>query len=163
MIRPLALVGGLVGAVALSQFPEFSQQYLQRLSGAVGELRIVVAGFDAAALASGRSREQALDQMQENGFEGDLKATLTRSIARFERLDADLASLRAANPLERLAQPWNMADKDLITETWIDFRPAVPATTDGLITAGIGFGGGWLAISGLWALIRRPFRRRSYG
>lgn len=36
--RVLALAGGLSGAVGLSQFPEFSQQYLQRLAGQVDAL-----------------------------------------------------------------------------------------------------------------------------
>ncbi|MBU0778826.1 MAG: DUF2937 family protein, partial [Alphaproteobacteria bacterium] len=35
MIRALALIGGLAGGAALSQYPEFSQQYLQRLAGQV--------------------------------------------------------------------------------------------------------------------------------
>jgi len=160
MIRTMALVGGVAGAIGLSQFPEFSQQYLQRLSGAVGELRIVVVGFDAAALASGKSRADALASMPDTGFEGELKQTLGASIARFERLDADLASLRAASPLERLAQPWNMADGDLVAKTWEDFKPAVPVTADGAISAAIGFAGGWVLVGGLLGFLTRPFRTR---
>ena len=53
MIRTLTLAGALAGAVSLSQFPEFSQQYLQRLSGAVDELRGLVLAFDATAGAAG--------------------------------------------------------------------------------------------------------------
>ncbi|MCK4862479.1 MAG: DUF2937 family protein, partial [Rhodobacteraceae bacterium] len=41
----MANLPGIVGAVALgvsmSQFPEFTQQYQQRLGGAVDELRII--------------------------------------------------------------------------------------------------------------------------
>lgn len=46
MFRTLAMIGGIAGAVALSQFPEFSQQYMQRLSGARTELKVITAGFD---------------------------------------------------------------------------------------------------------------------
>ncbi|NRB05388.1 MAG: DUF2937 family protein, partial [Rhodobacteraceae bacterium] len=44
--RAIALAGGLAGGLSLSQFPEFSQQYLQRLGGAVDALAVVVTDFD---------------------------------------------------------------------------------------------------------------------
>ena len=160
MIKILALAGGLAGAASLSQFPEFSQQYLQRLSGAVGELRLVVGGFDVAAAAAGKSRDEALGAMSDNGFEGDLKQTMGTSIRRYERLSGDLAALSAANPIERMAQPWNLADRDLVTDTWNAYKPAIPVTADGAISAGIGFVGGWALVGGILAFLARPFRRR---
>ena len=63
LVRAITLAGGLTGAAGLSQFPEFSQQYIQRLSGAVDELSRVVAEFDADAAALGLSRGEALDQL----------------------------------------------------------------------------------------------------
>ena len=51
ILRALTLAGGLTGAAVSSQFPEFSQQYTQRLGGAVDALAVVVADFDAMALA----------------------------------------------------------------------------------------------------------------
>ncbi|MEM9851772.1 MAG: DUF2937 family protein, partial [Pseudomonadota bacterium] len=47
------LAGGCAMLCATSQFPEFSQQYVQRLGGAVDELRRVAADFDASARAAG--------------------------------------------------------------------------------------------------------------
>ena len=76
-MRILALAGGIAGAVALSQFPEFSQQYVQRLSGAVDELRAVTFAFDTAAKVGGLSREEAL---------GAIGAELTAAQARVEAL-----------------------------------------------------------------------------
>lgn len=160
MIRILALLGGLSGAVALSQFPEFSQQYLQRLSGAVNELRLVVTGFDVAATAAGKTRDEALAAMGQSGFDGKLKSTMTSSIHRYERLSGDLDDLRAAGPLARLAQPWNMADSELVQATWAEFKPAVPATFDGAVSAGIGYVLGWGLVGFLLGLLTRPFRRR---
>lgn len=58
--KGLATAGGLCCALAASQFPEFSQQYKQRLSGAVDELAWVVERFDADAAALGMSRDAAL-------------------------------------------------------------------------------------------------------
>ena len=44
--RTLVLAGGVAGAAILSQFPEYAQQYTQRLGGAVDALGQVVADFD---------------------------------------------------------------------------------------------------------------------
>ncbi|MEM6728480.1 MAG: DUF2937 family protein, partial [Pseudomonadota bacterium] len=38
ILRIFALIFGLSGAASLSQFPEFAQQYLQRLAGKVDQL-----------------------------------------------------------------------------------------------------------------------------
>ena len=68
MIRTLTLAGALAGAVSLSQFPEFSQQYLQRLSGAVDELLLYVApsllGDAARPLAALPGLERLADRVQ---------------------------------------------------------------------------------------------------
>ena len=61
--KALSLAGGIAGAVGLSQFPEFSQQYAQRLGGAVDELARVVEDFDADASDVGLNRDEALSQL----------------------------------------------------------------------------------------------------
>jgi len=48
MRRTLGILGGLALGLTLSQFPEYAQQYVQRLGGAVDELRIIVEDFDRA-------------------------------------------------------------------------------------------------------------------
>ena len=154
------MAGGIAGAVALSQFPEFSQQYLQRLSGAVDELRLVTAGFDMAARASGLSREEALAQLGGSRFADDLRDNMAGSIHRFERLEADYRALAGGDALGRLARFWHFRDVELACRTWEDFRPAVPVTADGALFAGIGFGAGWGLSSLLLGLLSRRFRRR---
>ena len=166
MIRILAMISGLLGGLALSQFPEFSQQYLQRLSGAVNELKVIVDGFDEVANDVGQSREEALDSMPDSGVGAQVKQGLARAISRYERLDADLQSLRAAGPVQRLAQPWNIDDRQLVRDTLEDYKPAVPATIDGAITAGIGYLLGWgmvfLSLRWVASLFHRP-RKRARG
>ncbi|WP_291240618.1 DUF2937 family protein [Gemmobacter sp.] len=160
MVRVLALAGGIAGAAALSQFPEFSQQYLQRLAGQADALQAVVEDFDRSAARNLLSRDEALAQVQGTPFLEDRRADLTRTFARAERVAGDLALLRAATPLERLMMPQRLAEPETFAATWADFRPAVPVTVDGAITAGIGFLGGWGVVNALLALLMWPFRRR---
>ncbi|WP_371168542.1 DUF2937 family protein [Aliiroseovarius sp. 2305UL8-7] len=159
MIRALAMAGGLAGAVALSQFPEFSQQYMQRLSGARTELKVITGAFDLTAKAAGYSREDALENMGGSTFQNDLRDQMKRNFNRYDSLDAAYVSLKGTEPLLRLTKLWHFRDTDLVQRTWDDFRPAIPVTADGLLCAGIGFVGGWLSVSLLLGLLMRPFRR----
>ena len=161
--RALALAGGVAGAAALSQYPEFSQQYVQRLAGQVEALTLVAADFDASAARSGLTRQAALEQMGGTAFLEDRRADMERSFLRLERLSADQAMLATASPVERIFMPQRLRDTDLLAGTWADFKPAVPLTTAGAVAAGLGFGLGWLglgfAFGGLGRLARRLFRR----
>jgi hypothetical protein len=155
------MIGGLLGAVVLSQFPEFSQQYMQRLAGARTELKVITAGFDLTAKAAGYSRDEALENMGGSEFQDKLRDQMQGNFTRFDRLDSAYVSLKGSEPLVRLTKVWHFRDTDLVKRTWDDFRPAVPVTTDGLIFAGIGFAAGWLLVSLLLGAFLRPFTRRA--
>lgn len=161
--RMLTLAGGLAGGIGLSQFPEFSQQYLQRLAGQVDALAKVEADFDRSASGAGLTRDEALAELGTDGFAGQHSRDLQATFARAEGLRNDLAMLRLAGVYERLAMPQRMADRELLEATWNDFAPAVPMTAAGLSCAGLGFVGGWGLIAALMTLLMRPFRRRAYG
>lgn len=159
MIKAISMAGGIFGAVSLSQFPEFSQQYLQRLSGARTELMVIAKGFDFTAQAAGYTRDEALEKMGGGDFQNALRDQMATNLTRFERLDAAYVSLKGTEPLMRLTKVWHFRDTDLVKKTWEEYRPAVPVTMDGLLCAGIGFVGGWLILSLLLGAITRPFRR----
>ncbi|MFQ1702144.1 DUF2937 family protein [Loktanella agnita] len=159
MIRVLSLAGAVVGAVSLSQFPEFSQQYQQRLGGQVDALTVEVKAFDASALAAGLGREEALEQIEGTPFLDSHHADERAMFARHARLSDHLMALRAAGPLERLMMPQRFADPDTLRATWAEFAPAVPVSVAGAASAGAGFIGGWLVMAGLLGLIFAPFRR----
>lgn len=159
MIRIVAMAGGVAGALALSQYPEFSQQYLQRLAGQVDGLTVVVDDFDASALAAGLGREAALREMTGTAFLEDRQADMRATFARHARLDDNLRTLRAAGPFERLMLPHRMADPETLSATWADFAPAVPATTAGAASAAAGFFVGWGGASVLLSVLVWPFRR----
>ena len=162
MWRILAILGGVSGAVGLSQFPEFSQQYLQRLAGKVDALSQIAVDFDATAAKNGLTREAALTQMTGTPLLTDQQADQRAIFLRGAALADNLATLRAANPLARLTMPQRFGDTETLQATYADFRPAIPATTDGAIMAGIGYAGGWLVVAVLWRVISFPFRRRRY-
>jgi len=165
MWRILAILSGVGGAVALSQFPEFSQQYLQRLAGKVDALTAIAVQFDATGAKNALTREAALAAMTGSPILTDQQADMRATLAMQARLAENLATLRAATPLARLTMPQRLGDVETLQATYADFKPAVPATTEGAITAGIGYVGGWSLVWLLGGLVSWPFsrRRRSLG
>ena len=161
MWRILAILGGVSGAVTLSQFPEFSQQYLQRLGGKVDALTAVAAQFDATAARNGITREAALAVLTGSPVLVDQQADMRRTLALQAVLAENLRQLRAAGPLERLTMPQRFGDVETLQATYADFRPAIPATTEGAITAGLGYFAGWSVIGLLGRLLALMFRRRA--
>ena len=160
--KMLTLVAGLGGAASLSQFPEFSQQYTQRLSGAVDELTRVVDDFDRSAKAEGMTREVALKSMRGSDFVERRRQDMTNTIARKAQLEADLAALRDAGPFTRAYQATHIDDMEIARRAAQDFKPALPLTFEGLTFAGVGlFAGTILMGLILWALrlILWPLRR----
>lgn len=139
MFRVVSICVGLFLGTAASQLPEFSQQYLQRLGGAVDELGVVTGDFDASAADQGLTRAAALAQMQGAGFSDLRRQDMERSFARYERLATDLAALRSAVPGVRPLLLWRMSDPQIARRAWADYAPAVPVTMAGLGYGGAGF------------------------
>lgn len=159
ILRALALCGGLAGASGLSQYPEFSQQYLQRLAGQVDALDVVVADFEASAFRAGLTRSQALAELTGTPFLSDRQADMRRTFRRHAVLTDNLAALRDASPLGRIIMPQRIADPATFAATWSDFRPALPLTFAGLVSGLAGLALGWAIVRMLLGLILTPVRR----
>ncbi len=159
MIRVLCLAGGLASAAGLSQYPEFSQQYMQRLAGQVEALTVEVKAFDAAALAEGMGREEALQDLSASAFQERHQADLRAMFARHARLADNLTALRTASPLQRIAMPHRLADGPTLQAVWADFTPAVPVSAAGAASAGVGFLAGWAGLAAALSAIAAPLRR----
>lgn len=159
MIRALCLVAGLFGAAGLSQFPEFSQQYLQRLGGYVDALADQLMEFDAVALEAGYGREEMLEQMAQTPPMDGQAAMWRRTILRHAQLSDDLDALRNASPIARLMMPQRVADTDLARAVWADFRPGMPLTGAGAVSAGAGFAAGWAIFAIALTMVTAPMRR----
>jgi hypothetical protein len=158
--KMIALVAGLSAGGALSQFPTFSQQYIQRLGGQIDALESVVADFDRTVEGLGLTREEALRPAEGPELLVGLQENMTQTLARLDRLQLDKQILDLSTPLERMTQPYRFTDTDTFRATWQDFRPGVQLGTEGFLAAGIGFAGGWLAAWGLMGAIMMLFRRR---
>lgn len=159
MGRLVNLGGGVLCLCAASQFPEFAQQYVQRLGGAVDELRLLARDFDASAAAVGYTREGALAAMTGNEFQRRRQADMTRTFARLDRLSDHYAVLRPAGAFDRVAMIARFDDTTIASRAWKDFRPAIPLTFDGLVFAGSGFLAGFATLFGL-GRAGRALRRR---
>ncbi|QQA41305.1 DUF2937 family protein [Pelagovum pacificum] len=160
IVRMLAMAGGLAGAMALSQYPEFSQQYTQRLAGQIDALSLVVADFDATAERSGLTRDAALAQMTGTQFLDDRRADMTRTFARYDSLTQSHDALQQATALERMLLPHRMGDMETLQGTWNDFVPAMPLSLPGLLSTLAGYAAGWMVVGALFWVLLLPFRRR---
>ena len=169
ILRVLALAGGVTGAAGLSQFPEFTQHYIQRTGGAVDELHRQIARYETDADKLGLSLQELLAELSAEGPRGKTQADNIQSdIARHERLASALETLRGAGPFSRVRLIGRLNDPEIAERTLQDFRPAVPATFEGAVFAGTGFAAGWAAVlatlsalGSLWSLLTRPLRRRA--
>jgi hypothetical protein len=169
MIRTLALAGGVAGGLGLSQFPEFSQQYTQRLGGAVDELSRQIRRYEADAAEAGLTLEALLAGLAREGpLAQKQAANMAEDVARHGRLSADLDALEGAGPFMRARLATHLADREIAARAYEAFKPAIPASFEGAVFAGTGAFAGWAAISailavlgGLWSLLTAPFRRKN--
>ena len=163
MIRRLiSVIGGVALGLSASQFPEFAQQYEQRLGGAVAELRAIAEKFDAAAAESGLTRQEALGTYAEteDNFLTRQGADMDVTLNRYERLETQLQALEDANIVTRVTDFALYYDPEIGSEAMESYNPAVPVTPEGFIYAGIGVLFGYILFAGLGWAGARPFRHR---
>jgi len=152
--RLLAFLLGIAGAVLGSQGPGFTLQYMQNLQGRVDELRPIVEEFDGNIAAYGYSREQALGECKTAaGLLDALCKSYVSAVERYEILTAHMAELEAASETVRPLVLARTQMRDISTSVYEQFKPAIPATVDGVIYAGGGFAVLWGGSSFLFGLL----------
>jgi hypothetical protein len=158
--RFLALGAGLFGGIVLSQAPEMTQQYGQRIGGALDELRVIVENFDQQAAQNKIDRDKALTLYGASGepFLRSQGISMQETIARFETLEAQNEALSTALPVLKPFVLIRQADGAILANAWRDFIPAVPISLPGLVWATIGFIGGWVVLRMLAFLSRGAYR-----
>lgn len=162
MKRLICLAGAVIGAAGISQVPEFSQQYAQRLGGAIDELSAIIERFDEDAAASGLSREEGLGRyrISPDAFLIDRGASMEVVFERHEQLVTQRQALDTATPLERLPALTRYFDTDVGAAALDEFNPAIPITLEGLAYAAGGLMLGYVFVWSVWTAIAAPFRRR---
>lgn len=159
--RRFALAVGLVFAVLLSQLPEFTQQYRQRLGGAVDEMTAAIAQFDQEASAQSLNRDQGIARLEANSdtLAQQRGESVAATVERRDRLDRQREALATAGPVSQYAVLADGLDRGIARQAFGDYQPAIPTTTGGFVAAGVGLLVGWL----LTHLVALPVRRRRAG
>ena len=140
LARMLNGVAAVLGAAAASQFPEFYQQYLQRLGGRVDQTRLELERLLNDAATLGRTLEAYLEELLASGTEA-ARLAAERELDRVgdaDGLETAYQALSQAAPLERpFAFLWHF-DPDIAADTLSVYAPALPATAEGAVYAAIG-------------------------
>ena len=147
-LRPLGRVGEslldrvlcVLGAVGLSQAPEFFQQYLQRLGGHLDEARRLLSNYETLARQSGITVRELIEVNRAQADQrivkqGDILADL---VTRVESLAAAETALREASVWDRPFVFLAHVDSSIAARTWEVFKPAVPVTAEGFVYAAVG-------------------------
>ena len=151
----IAVLAGLIG----SQGPEFTQQYRQRLGGALEELNRIVAEFDAEAGRENLTRAEALGRLERNDdpLARDRGEDMRKAIDRDRRLSEQIEAMNSAGPLMRLYVVATNFDPQIARSALDNYEPAEPLSFGALAAGGLAALGGWAAT----LLIAWPFRRGS--
>ena len=161
--RLLTFVLVVSGVATVSQGPQVAQQYEQRLGGAIGELEVVVAEFDADVAENNLTREQALATYQRSPeqFLKDRGNSMQVVIERLEDLKWQKQALTYQTGLTQPMFVAQNADQRVLNGVFDDFEPAVSLTTEGGIYGLAGGILGWLLAviaRATGRTIRRPGR-----
>ena len=154
-------LAAVVGALVVSQFPAFYDQYVQRLGGRLDQAHIQVERIETAARAERMTVETYVD----------LFATSERSPVRrqglimedqvreLNRLRAAQAALAPARTVERPVRFARHMDGALARATLRSFRPAVPLNSEGAIYGAAGLLAGLMIAAGIERALAALWRR----
>lgn len=130
----------VIGTIVFSQFPEFMQQYLQRLGGHLDEARRHVEQFRSVANQSGITLERLITQTGANSdiAVAKLGGVMTETLERLTELQGAHDALESATLWTRPLVFLQNLDREIAHATWSVFKPAIPTTVEGLVYAATG-------------------------
>jgi hypothetical protein len=162
LIRRLALFFAMIFGVIGAQFPEYAQQYRQRLGGAIDELNAIITRFDQDAAQSGLSEPDGIARLQHNPdvFVQGRGDQMREIVARRDKLEKQSQIYTDGGSVKRVWELATQADPYIAWRAYESFEPGVPVTTEGFVSAAIGFVVGWGLIRLLGWPIERHHRRR---
>lgn len=133
-------LAAILGAGFASQFPEFYQQYVQRLGGRLDQAELQEARIAQAAEDQGLSVPDYVQRFltsEDPVFRGE-GLLLQETLKDAEQLRAALAELVAASPLERPFTFLQNVDSGLFRATMEAYVPAMPVSVEGFTYAALG-------------------------
>ncbi len=152
--RLLALIAGAALAVAASQGPAFTDQYVQNLTGRIEALRETVEEFDTKVAEYNYTRASAMAECSTaTGLLDALCSTYETTIINYEMLVAHMAGLNAASIWTRPLVLARTYKRDIAESVYSVFKPAAPATPEGFAYGGGGFLAGFLALSIIFGIL----------
>lgn len=162
MFRILIVLVMLVSGTATSQLPEFSQQYRQRLGGAIDALEEILADFRRDASAFGLTVAEAIERQRssEDPFVRARGDSMALAGTRLDDLKQQRHALENAGQIERLIVFARGFDPQLAQATAEDYMPAIPVSVAGLLSAVFGAFVGFLFVT-LFAGLARLARRKA--
>jgi hypothetical protein len=158
ILRRLVLFFALLFGTAMTQLPEYVEQYRQRLGGAIDELTKVVTDFDGNSQQHGLSEQQGIERLRANPdhFVQQTGTAMQENIARLQRLVETQKLMQGEGSVGRLTTFVTHYDPMIASRAYQSFEPAVPVSLEALALGAIGFVfGGSLAHLGSWPLRRR--------
>lgn len=140
----------LLGAGTLSQFPEYYQQYLQRLGGRLDQALVQEARYYQAAADAGLTMDEYIarftttsdEVIQNEGW--IIQAALDDA----QNLREALIALTNAGTLERPFTFFQHLDQATLSAAFDSFAPALPLSTEGLAYAAVGMVAGLISWAG---------------
>lgn len=152
IFRRIAFFVALLFGLAMTQLPEFVQQYRQALGGAIGELESAVAEFDGQSAQLGLSESAGIDRLRGNSDKlarerGD---AIQDDIVRIAKLRDAQVQFRDEGAIARLMTFSTHYDGAIAKRAYSNFEPAVPTSPEALALGLLGFvfGGGVVHVTG---------------
>ena len=151
------IITALLFGSLLSQFPEFYQQYLQRLGGQLDGIRLEITDLDQRAESAQKNRFEYIRRLLENDDpivqnEGD---NLARLLGKQIKLQRTFDDLNSSNPLWRSVRFAHHFNNEIAIPTLDSFRPAIPITVEGAYYFSLGAFLGWFFSWLLGRFLRR--------
>lgn len=151
----------VIGALTAAQFPQFVQQYLQRLAGHAAEAQRLLTRYEQAAQDAGMALEPYIRRFQNDpdavvAEHGQIMMEVSQRAA---YLQEAVEALQNSHAFNRPFVFLNYLDREIAYQALLIFQPGVPTTPEGLIYALTGIALGLLCYNGLkwpvWKLRRK--------
>ena len=152
IFRRIAFFLAALCGLAMTQLPEFVQQYRQRLGGAVDELAAVVARFDSDSAQHGLTQSAGIDRLHGNSdkFVRERGDEIQDDVIRLANLREAQAAFKDEGPMRQIMTFATHYDQRVARGAYNDFAPAVPTSPEALALGlfGFVFGGGVVHLTG---------------